>query len=92
MFRDVGYLQAEEVLDLHCPDGNANPGGEPQRHGKGDVFNQPAKTGQTKQDQKDAGHQGGDQQACQAKLLRNGIEDHHKCGCRAGNAEARPAR
>ena len=65
----MGHLQAEEILDLHGSDGDPNPRGEPQRDGKGDVLNQPPKAGQTKQNQKDAGHQGGDQQACQTKLL-----------------------
>ena len=92
VLRYVGHLQAEEIFDLHGSDGNTNPRGEPQRHGKGNIFNQATKAGQTKQNQKYARHQGGDQQACQTKLLRNRVEDHHEGGGRAGDAEARTAR
>ena len=49
VFRNVSHLQAQEILDLHRPDGDTDPGGEPQRHGKGDVLDQAAKTGQAKQ-------------------------------------------
>ncbi|SAG92156.1 Uncharacterised protein [Enterobacter cloacae] len=45
----MGHLQAEEILDLHGPDGNPYPRGEPQRYGKGNIFNQATKAGQTKQ-------------------------------------------
>ncbi|MNV97953.1 hypothetical protein D3C71_1931450 [compost metagenome] len=54
-------LQTQEILNLHGPDGNADPGGKPQRHRKRNVLNQSAKTCQPKQNQKHAGHQRGNQ-------------------------------
>ena len=85
------HLQAEEVLNLHGPDGDTNPRGEAQRHRQRNILNQAAKAGQAKEDQEYTGHQGRDQQARQAKLLRNGVENNHEGRRRPGDAKARAA-
>ncbi len=87
----MSHLQAEEILNLHGADGDADPRGKAQGYGKRNVLNQPAKARQAEQNQKYPGHQGRHQQPGEAELLGYRIEDHHKgCG-RPGDAEARPS-
>lgn len=80
--------QAHEVGDLHGGQQDRDAGGESQGDGVGDELDQAAHVHEAQQDQKQAGHDGGDDQAAHAVLHGEGGQDDDE-GCRgAGDLHA----
>ena len=72
-------LQSEEVLDLRGEDGERDARGEAHHDGIRDELDDGAQTKHAQQDEKEAGHDGGDEEARKAELRHDTINNDDEC-------------